>query len=202
MRQALVAARLEQQLQSLAACWQAPALAEQLLNNPADGRADDGVAALAVSHHNLADLQLQSGGFRHFQTLIHSKINRQLLRLSAACLAVCLRRALAAYRCHRRVDARFCDHDAARYGARLELARSNSLPGSKKSPPRRASDTVLRFRAAASSACWPVPPWWEPPWSARAPSRLAARQLPWPARPSRRRRGISSSAARSAAPRC
>lgn len=62
MRHASQAARLEQLLMSLSCCCEALAIAQQLVGDPPAGRADDCVAALVVSHHNLADLQLQAGG--------------------------------------------------------------------------------------------------------------------------------------------
>lgn len=61
MRQADSASRLGQLVLSLAAGWQALAIAQHLLDEPPAGRIDDCVAALVVSHHHLADLQVQAG---------------------------------------------------------------------------------------------------------------------------------------------
>lgn len=60
-RHALVAARLGQVVLALANSWEALAIAQQLVEQPSPTRADDCVAALVVSHHNLADLHLQEG---------------------------------------------------------------------------------------------------------------------------------------------
>ncbi|MDO9405792.1 MAG: DUF2753 family protein [Polaromonas sp.] len=62
MRSAQAAARMEQLVLSLATCWQALAVAQELVIDPPRGRANDCVAALVVSHHNLADMQLEAGG--------------------------------------------------------------------------------------------------------------------------------------------
>jgi len=61
MRRAIGAARLGQTVLALAVFQQALALARELLGAPPPGRADDCVAALVVSHHNLADLQAEAG---------------------------------------------------------------------------------------------------------------------------------------------
>ncbi|RYX98110.1 MAG: hypothetical protein EOO28_00825 [Comamonadaceae bacterium] len=61
MRHAQVAAGMSQGVLALAGSWEALSIAKQLCANPPPGRADDCVAALVVSHHNLADLQLEAG---------------------------------------------------------------------------------------------------------------------------------------------
>ena len=61
IRNAQVAARMDQWVLSLAGCREALAIAKHLVATPPPGRADDCVAALVVSHHNLADLQIEAG---------------------------------------------------------------------------------------------------------------------------------------------
>ncbi len=61
MRRADGEARLGHVLLALAGCHEALALAHQLINDPTAGSAEDVIAALVVSRHNLADLHADAG---------------------------------------------------------------------------------------------------------------------------------------------
>jgi hypothetical protein len=65
MRAAVAASRAAQPLAASEGYKQALNIARRLIEQPPEGRASDCVAALVVSHHNLADLELERGHIDH-----------------------------------------------------------------------------------------------------------------------------------------
>ncbi|WP_438390082.1 hypothetical protein [Caballeronia sp. DA-9] len=65
MRAAVAALRAAQPLAAFQGYEHALAIAHRLIEQPPEGRAGDCVAALVVSHHNLADLELERGRIDH-----------------------------------------------------------------------------------------------------------------------------------------